>query len=69
MARHLNMIIEVSKYVVTLHLKFFTDFIFNNREFLSNFKIAKVVPIFKNDWKKVTNKYRPILILIIFLNN
>ena len=57
--------LKVSRYVVARHLKYFTNFIFNNRVF-PNCKIAKVVPIFKNGCKEETYNYRPISILTCF---
>ena len=59
-------ILKFSRYIVTPYFKFFTDSIFNNGEFSSNCKIAKIVLIFKNGYKEETNNYRPILILTCF---
>ena len=40
--------LNVSGYIITPNLKYFTNFIFNSGVFPSNCKIPKVVPIFKN---------------------
>ena len=58
--------LKVSRYVITSHLKYFTNFILNSGVFPRNCKIAKVVPIFKNGCKEETYNYRPISILICF---
>ena len=58
--------LKVSRYVITPHLKYFKNFIFNNGVFPRNCKIAKVVPIFKNGCKEETYNYRPISILTCF---
>ena len=57
---------KVSRYVITPHLEYFTNFIFNNGVFPTNCKIAKVVSIFKNGCKEETYNYRPISILTCF---
>ena len=58
--------LNVSGYIITPNLKYFTNFIFNNGVFPSNCKIAKVVPIFENARKEETYNYRPISIPTCF---
>ena len=52
--------LKVSCTVIAPYLQILTNFIFNNGLFPNKCKIAKIVPIYKNDSKEEINNYRPI---------
>ena len=56
--------LKVSRYVITPHLKYFTNFIFNNGMFPSNCKIAKVVQFLKKYLQRRDKQLSPISILV-----
>ena len=59
--------IKVARFVIAPYFNLFLNFVFTEGSFLSNCKVARVVPIYKAGAKDdMNNYYRPISILTCF---
>ena len=58
--------LKIGRHVIAPYFNVFLQFIFNNRIYPNNCKIARVVPVYKNGDRTEINNHRPISILTCF---